>query len=765
MYNHLSIWYNTLGNWLDCDGCAPLPCGAPDAMTSPLPSAIPRRYRRCPTLAASFLALAVVFSPLQPAVALVFNPHRLMADSELRDANSLTATAIQQFLEQKGSILATFQDVIMGERLTAAQMFRRVAHATGVSPKFLLAVVEREKGLLRKGAATVKPADLDWASGYSCFSGRCNEKYRGFFNQIESTGITQNIYDERAASFTYRVGVPAKTKDGYTVVPENQATANLYIYTPYVGHSPELGIVNGLGGNRLFHNIWQQFFTDAKYPEGLVLTDGENFWRIEQGRKRKFASRELFAADHQPGEAMTVTAKVLTAYADGPDIRFANHTVVRSAASGQALLLQNGKQRPIVDEQTLAELSDFHLAATTFADLPSVPAELLEPYPLGLPITASLAYPQGKLFRDNANSLVWVQDSVRHPVAAAVAQINFANRSPEPVAATALERYPIGSPLLLRDGAIVKNSEGAHYLITNGERRKITSAALATRLFSSDRVTAALTVPDDLLVLHGAGLSIDYMDDTIQDPTPTPTPTPTPAESLIAADSLTVTPGSLVGLTGQTITVQAALRNAGTKTWHAGEVQLQLNSSPPLNFLESSVAPGAMATFNGPLTYGATPGLEPQTFVVLGQDGAAVARFAKFARLKPAAGAQVSKHTVPVAIKTSWKPVAVTITLKNTTPDLTWTASKTALRLRGPHNQSSPFYDPADWVKPDVPAVPTNRKTIKPGETGEFRFTLRPRGVKPGLYELHFKLQLRDANKDSLINGGEEWVVKLRVDK
>ena len=62
-------------------------------------------------------------------------------------------------------------------------------------------------------------------------------------------------------------------------------------------------------------------------------------------------------------------------------------------------------------------------------------------------------------------------------------------------------------------------------------------------------------------------------------------------------------------------------------------------------------------------------------------------------------------------------------------------------------------------------SVPVGKKTVKPGETGEFRFTVRPRGVKPGTYELHFRLELRDAGKNVLINGHEEWVMKLRVDK
>ncbi len=788
IYNYLSTWY-TIGAYHHFFSCtAPLAAGRRLLPTMTVAAADPRyrcsahrqhgcrrttrtRYiapRRLAPLAALGVVGAYLAGTLPPAAALIFNPHHILADAELRDAASLSATAIQRFLEQKGSALTAFRETVEGETLSAAEIFQRVATRTGISPKFLLAVVEREKGLLRKTASAVKPSDLDWATGYSCFAGRCKDQYRGFFNQVDSTAITQNIYAERAATFPFQVGKSATTRDGFVVVPENQATASLYIYTPYVGQSPELGITSGQGGNRLLHNIWQQFFTDAKYPEGLVLTDGSVFWKIEQGRKRQFATADLFLADYPADDAISVTPKILAAYPDGPDINFANHTVVRSAATGQALLLHDGRQRPIMDEDALAKLHDVRLAVSTFGEIPLVAAERLEPYPLGAPITTASIYPQGKLFQDESGALSWVQDRLRRPVDAAVARINYRNRPPEITTAAVLEPYPLGSPVLIADGHVVKNPAGNYYLITNGERRKITSEKLAVALFGTERVAAAVTVSDDVLALSDAGLNIDYIDDTIPDP-PAATPAPAAAPAAItphyAVESLAVTPPALAGLIGQTITVEATLVNAGNTAWQGSDVTLSLNSSPPLRFAETLVPVGATATFRGPLTFTAQPGLQPQTFTMLGPDGLPIARLAKFALLKPAVSANVASHTLPVAIKNSWRPQPVVIRIKNVSADQTWTSAKTALRLTGPQGNTSPFYDPADWLKPDVPAVPSKAKTVKPGATGEFRFTLRPRGVKPGVYELHFNLELRDAQKSVLINGREEWVMKVRVDK
>jgi len=724
------------------------------------------KTHRIPTAYATTLALAVLFSPLQPVAAQVFNPHRIFTDAELQDTASLSTAAIQQFLEKNSSVLATYQETVNNERLTAAQIFTRVAKDTGISSKFLLAVVEREKGLLRKSAGDAKASDLDWATGYSCFSGGCNDKYKGFFNQVESTAITQNIYNKRASEFPFQVGKSSKTRDGFLVTPKNQATANLYTYTPYVGHSPELGITNGLGGNRLFFNIWQRFFAEAKYPDGLVITDGASYWKIEGGQKRKFKTIELYLTEHQPLDAITASAKTIAAYADGPNISFANNTLVRSAASGQALLLQDGKQRPIVDESALAKLSDFRLALSAFSEITQVPTELLEPYAVGTPITENLAYPQGKLFSETGTTtLWWVQDGIRHPVHPVIAQYTWKDRAPQPATTGDFSRYSAGSPILLPDGTFVKNDDGNYYIISNGERRKITSAELFDRVFGSERRNNAIDVPDEVLSLHAAALSLDYINDGIQDPPPGPTPAPTPAVLPYQVGTVTVSPDTLTGITNQTLPVTVRGINTGSTTWRRETVTLKINNGAPVALNESSVAPGQTGSFSGTLTFPSQAGLQPQSFGIFGPHGDVLTRFAKFAVIKPGVAAEVVSATVPAAVKNTWRPVTVTVKLKNISTNQPWKSQKTALKITGPDGKTSPFYDVNDWIRTDVAAVPINKKTIAPGETGEFKFTLKVKGIKPGTYQLRFALELLDAKKTVLIDGQDTWLRTLRVDK
>ena len=102
--------------------------------------------------------------------------------------------------------------------------------------------------------------------------------------------------------------------------------------------------------------------------------------------------------------------------------------------------------------------------------------------------------------------------------------------------------------------------------------------------------------------------------------------------------------------------------------------------------------------------------------------------------------------------------------IQNTSADTIWLARKTALEIYNLDGSTSYFYDPNDWVRKEVAAVPVGKTYIKPGESGEFKFTLDPRGIKKNSYILNFKLKLLDQEKDVYLNGGLEWRREIRVD-
>ncbi len=718
------------------------------------------------------LSLAqIILAPLA-VHAWSFDPNNVLTDTELRDKNSLSKTAIQIFFEREGSVLKNFQESINGALKSASQIIWEVSQTYNVSPKFLLATMEKEKGLIQKTQATTK--DTDWATGYSCFNNTCNEKYRGFFNQVESTAITQNIYFDKFQTFQFKPNQPAKTKDGYTVTPKNQATANLYIYTPYIGYAPDYGypnIENGagkFGANYLFWQIWTRYFTDKKIPNGFTVKNNDSFWLIENGKKRKFSSKDIFLKDYKESEAIFVNQKMLDAFEDSPIIQFANNTLVRSYANNQAYLLMNGAKRPIIDNAALALLKDFRLAIASAEEVPLVETEKLDSYAVGNPIDSNSKYPQGKLFKDPSGQIIYVQDGFQYSVDNAVWQINFYAAPPEPITSSGLNAYISGSPLKIKNGVIVKNSQGFFYLISDGEKIKIKNPEIGPRIFGDELLQTAIVVSDSVLSLHKDGLNVSFADDTIVDPPTTVSPSPTPTQGY-AGDLYSMNPESIVMFYGQKRGIEIKIKNSGSAGWGGQGVWLEAEGKNiPIYFHENSVSSGQTATFSLELDGIQKIGLQTMQFNIYYQNNnqkQTLLSFGKFILVKSDDTAEIVSHDIPIAVKKSWNSKKITMKIKNTSGSTLWLSKKTALEIYDGNDKTSLFYDPSDWVRKEVAAVPIKKSSIKPGETGEFTFVIKFRDVKPGTYTMKFKLHLIDKNKQVFLNGEEYWLRQIRIDK
>jgi hypothetical protein len=121
--------------------------------------------------------------------------------------------------------------------------------------------------------------------GYACPDGTtCNPAYRGFQNQVFSAAHRYQEYAASPASFGYRAGRtnnirynPDVNCGSSPVYIQNQATAGLYIYTPYQPNAAALAAGYGEGdgcsayGNR---NFWA-YFTDWF---GSTQAPGQTVW-------------------------------------------------------------------------------------------------------------------------------------------------------------------------------------------------------------------------------------------------------------------------------------------------------------------------------------------------------------------------------------------------------------------------------------------------------------------------------------------------------
>ncbi len=259
--------------------------------------------------AAVVLVVSVVATPAVAASDPPFHPGLIISDDAFYNFQSMSAHDIQKFLAARSChpkdtsrCLADYStnsrsipaqgaghcDAITGRRDEAASsIIKRVAVACGISPRVLLVLLQKEQSLLTAPSAS----GYAKATGYACpDTAACDTKYLGFFNQVYRAAWQFREYTLHPGEWRYRIGDvpiqyhPDAACGASTVRITNQATANLYNYTPYQPNADTLAHPKGPSGacstfgNLNFSRIFNQWFGS---PLGLrfpgLLPDCLNF--------------------------------------------------------------------------------------------------------------------------------------------------------------------------------------------------------------------------------------------------------------------------------------------------------------------------------------------------------------------------------------------------------------------------------------------------------------------------------------------------------
>ncbi|WP_395243599.1 hypothetical protein ACGGZK_15920 [Agromyces sp. MMS24-K17] len=227
-----------------------------------------------------------------------FQPGLIVSDDSFYDSTAMTEAEIQSFLEgiscrpdadveclaQYAERTTTQPDAGPGHcaeyrgalRERASRIIHRVGEACGISPRTLLVLLQKEQSLLTRPTAY----GYERATGYGCpDTADCAAEYFGFFNQLYHAAWQFRQYTEQPDR-AYRIGTvdvrfnpdPACGASAVGIV--NQATANLYNYTPYQPNAatladPEAGDACSAWGNLNFWRLWWRWFGDPtaeRYP-------------------------------------------------------------------------------------------------------------------------------------------------------------------------------------------------------------------------------------------------------------------------------------------------------------------------------------------------------------------------------------------------------------------------------------------------------------------------------------------------------------------
>ncbi|RBY96427.1 hypothetical protein DQ237_07145 [Blastococcus sp. TF02-8] len=240
-----------------------------------------------------------------------FQPGNIIADTIFFDPSSMDVAGIQAFLDYKGRSCVAGEAPCLkdyrvttttrtGDRLcngyvaapneTAATIISKVAWSCRVNPRVLLVLLQKEMGLVTATRPTLKKYER--ATGYACpdsANGGCDPTYAGLMNQLYRAAWQYQKYAATPSNYGFRAGQTSNvlyhpnTACGRTpVYIANQATAGLYIYTPYVPNSAALNAGYGTGnscssyGNRNFWLYYTDWFGSTQAPGGSAVADRYN---------------------------------------------------------------------------------------------------------------------------------------------------------------------------------------------------------------------------------------------------------------------------------------------------------------------------------------------------------------------------------------------------------------------------------------------------------------------------------------------------------
>ena len=427
-----------------------------------------------------------------------FNPNFVLSDRDLVNFQSMTADDVQRFVEGKGGTLGAYQATDLDGRVKrAADIIYRVAQQFLVSPKFLLGMLQKEQSLVTD--PTPKDTQYNWATGYGVCDG-CSvangaiTKYKGFAKQLDSMaqqyrfGYLADLESKGTTSTNLGVGRTAMI-DSVAVIPQNNATAAMYTYTPH------------LEGNRNFWNIWRDWFGTVSYPTGTILKDAttNEYWRIKAGRRQFIPSLSVLASIGDPNLTIVVDSATITAFEATIPLAFPNFSLVRDERGDVFLLVNEEKRRfqNLDDLKRFGYVEDEILTATS-ADLAS--------YKDGSVITYQTSYPQGAVVEDATTKQKYFVDNGKRSaiLSADILAVRFPSWRVRSMKHEEVAGLLEDAPVLYPDGTLMKvATDPTVYVISEGKRRPITDEK--TFLGLGYRWETIKTVPSSVVEIHQPG--------------------------------------------------------------------------------------------------------------------------------------------------------------------------------------------------------------------------------------------------------------------
>ena len=200
----------------------------------------------------SFGPWGVVGAPL------TYDKNTILCDHDFAFTNSLSEAEIQAIFGSHNSFFKDYVDPVTSQR--ASWIIADRAQHYQISSRVLLAKMQAESSSvwayrdmnehIDNKAGIDMGTRAEWVLFYGWSDTTIYPQYKGFYSQVDNAAKSLSEWFSNPSSKGWTVGQPHLVSDG-TVTPTNQATAALYIYTPWIS------------SNELLYNVWKMMFGDT----------------------------------------------------------------------------------------------------------------------------------------------------------------------------------------------------------------------------------------------------------------------------------------------------------------------------------------------------------------------------------------------------------------------------------------------------------------------------------------------------------------------
>jgi len=202
--------------------------------------------------------LLVSAVPMVVCAPLAYDKNTILCDHDFAFTNSLSEAEIQDIFDSHNSFFKDYIDPVTSQR--ASWVIADRAQHYQISSRVLLAKMQAESSSvwayrdmdehIPNKAGIDMGTRAEWVLFYGWSDTTIYPQYKGFYNQVDNAAKSLSEWFSNPSSKGWTVGQPHLVSDG-TVTPTNQATAALYIYTPWIS------------SNELLYNVWKMMFGDT----------------------------------------------------------------------------------------------------------------------------------------------------------------------------------------------------------------------------------------------------------------------------------------------------------------------------------------------------------------------------------------------------------------------------------------------------------------------------------------------------------------------